>query len=130
VTVIGVDSLDDIRTSLLMALSQDNPEMPTPDVVTEPGSVVLEAVGIRRWEAFERGAVLYTLHRKASGITMYVTGRGADGMWTERKDKEKLFDARVPLEQVVELILEDVLQQPEVQTKEPSLPMLLPPPEL
>jgi hypothetical protein len=48
-------------------------------------------------------------------------------MWIECKDKEKLFGSTVPLNEVVEFIIEDVLQQPEIQTKEPSLPMLLPP---
>ena len=129
VAVIDVKDTEALKSTLLATLQMHNPKVPTPQQQEEPGSVILETLGIKRWEAFERGAVFYTIHQGTGSIDIYTTGRGTDGMWIQDKGKHKVFDLSTPLLPVVNSIIEDMLAQPEAVRTEPKLPMLLPPPE-
>lgn len=129
VVVINLQDLDGVKSALLLAMEAGNPVVPTPQQQEEPGSVILEAVGIKRWQAFEKDAVFYTIHRGQNSIDVYSTGRGKNGLWIQDKTKHKVFKLATPLCEVVNSIVADVLEQPESKKKEPSLPMLLPPPE-
>lgn len=125
VYVIGVweEELPDI---LRQTLEKENERVETPPPSAEPGSVVLEAVGIKRWEAFEKGTVLYIVHGDTEKTKVYVTGRGSDGMWEREQGKEQLFEP-ANIDDVVQWLMQDMAQQPEHTRPEPSLPMLLPP---
>jgi hypothetical protein len=125
VYIVGVWE-DDLREVLLEALQKENQKVETPPQSEEPGSVVLDAVGIKRWEAFEKGAVMYIVHGDTDRTTAYVTGRGSDGMWQRDQGKEQVFQPAKPQE-IVQWLLDDMAMQPEHTRPEPSLPMLLPP---
>ncbi len=128
VAVIDIKDSDTIKESMLAVLSRDNPEIPTPARVEEPGSVVLDALGIKKWAVFEKKAVLYTVHKRAESIVVYATGRGADGMWIEQKNREKQFEAETPLVEIVDYLRKDMLEQPEASPPPPPRLLMLPPP--
>jgi len=130
VEIIDLRNLEGLKQSLLTALKQGNPQVPTPETTSQPGSPVLEAVGIRRWEAFEKGSALYTVHCSTQAVTVYATGRGDDGMWTQGHDRQQLFNASTPLTIVVEALIADMLSRPDLNEGEPGVPMLLPPTDI
>ena len=129
VTIIDMGDVQRVRESIVAALAAGNQQIPTPPRAEEPGSVVLDKVGIKRWEAFERDAVLYSVHCAEDGIAIFATGRGADGMWTADQDKKQLFDPDTPLADIAQTIVHNMLERPELAEREPTLPMLLPPPK-
>jgi hypothetical protein len=62
----------------------DNPE-------SQELPAILERLSIKRWKDFEKRALLYTLHRTGWQLTMHVTGRGPDGMWTVAESRCRSF---------------------------------------
>lgn len=125
VAVIDIRDAALVRESLLAILSRENPEVPTPKRQDEPGSVVLETMGLKKWQAFERKAVLYTVHQSAESITVYATGRGADGLWMEDPRRHKSFALATPLAELVDYLFADMQALPEA---EPRAVLMLPPP--
>ena len=89
---------------------------------------MLEALQLKRWAVFEKKAVLYMVHKREEAIMIYVTGRGADGMWAENKSREKLFSADTSLTEIVEYVHGDMLEQPEASPLPPPRMLMLPPP--
>jgi hypothetical protein len=128
VEILPVSRTTQLRETLTSAMTSGNKEVQTPEAAT-PGSVVLEAVGIKRWEAFEKQSALYTIFSTTGSTTVYVTGRGDDGMWTQDKSNERVFAADTPKSDIVDWILKDIAQRPEANEPEARLPMLLPSPE-
>lgn len=127
VEVLSLHDRPALEQALAEALHAENPPVPSPQQDEGPGSVILEAVGIRRWEAFERAAVLYTIHTTEEGVMVYATGHGADGMWTRSKDKDRLFSGQQVDDEVVQFLIADMLARKELLQPERTLPMLLPP---
>src|SRR5262249_8516440 len=108
VSIVPADKPDELMPALTDALGRGNDTVDTPDRTDEPGSPVLDKVGIKRWEAFERQSVLYTVHVSDQAIDLYVTGRGADGMWERRAENHRSFPLGTANEDVVEAIYEDM----------------------
>ncbi len=127
VTVVELGDFSSFECALLAALGQDNPRIPTPAPADEPSSVILEKVGLKRWEAFERQAVLFTVFKSASAIFIYSTGRGLDGMWTQSGAEVKL-PVDTSDSQIVESVWQELIKLPEMNKRRETLPMLLPPP--
>src|SRR5262249_20291680 len=88
VSVVDIRDAQLVKESMQAIFARPNPQIPTPAAPAEPGSVVLDALGLKKWIAFEKHAVLYTVHRRQDDTVVYATGRGADGMWIRRKDRE------------------------------------------
>ena len=127
IAVLEIKETTLLKESMLAVLSRANPEIPTPTRAEAPGSVVLEALELKKWAAFEKKAVLYMVHKRDEAIIVYGTGRGDNGMWTEKKSREKLFSADTPVSEIFEYVLGDMLEQPE-SSPPPSPPMLMLPP--
>jgi hypothetical protein len=128
VEMLSANRTSQLRDTLTNALTSGNKQVQTPEA-GDPGSVVLEAVGIKRWEAFEKQSALYTIFSTTGSTTVYVTGRGEDGMWTQDKANETVFPAETPKSDIIEWIINDIARRPEANEPESRLPMLLPSPE-
>lgn len=129
VVMIPLAEKEKVIEALKEAIDQGNKLVPTPERADEPGSVVLDEVGIKRWEAFEKQSFLYTIHHKGDRISVYATGRADDGMWQRDKTSEHVFDSTMSIDEVIDFIIADVEKHPESTEKEQMLPMLLPAPE-
>ena len=68
-------------------------EQPDSEEDNGPDSVVLEALGLKKWRDFEQNALLYTIHCTESSVEVHITGRGQDGFW-KRDDSPMLSLAR------------------------------------
>ncbi len=44
--------------------------------------IVLQKLGLKKWQDFEKKALMYTVHLVDGKMSVYITGRGADGMWS------------------------------------------------
>jgi hypothetical protein len=125
VEMISVGKTTQLREVLVKAMELGNPQVQTPEA-EGPGSVILEAVGIKRWEAFEKQSALYTIFSTKGNTTVYVTGRGEDGMWTQDKSNETVFPDGATSNDVIDWIIKDIARRPEANEPEARLPMLLP----
>lgn len=127
VSIVSVSDKALLKEKLLSAIESENLRIPTPERADEPGSVVLEKVGVKRWEVFERQSVLFTFHGGPDAITLYETGRNHDGMWTRKIDEDKTFAADTPLPEIVDAVITSLENHPDLKEPAASLPMLLPP---
>jgi hypothetical protein len=126
VAVIDIRDAAFVKESLLAVLNQENRQIPTPKRVDAPGSVILETMNLKKWQVFERKAVLYTVHKGDEAIVVYATGRGADGLWVEDRRRHRTFDLATPLAEIVDYIFADMLTLPEAA---PRPVLMLPPPK-
>lgn len=94
---VAADSKADIIDLLIDVLSSkpgqaQESDLGGPELVKENQPVLLEILGIRKWQDFEKRALMYTLHRNGDELTMHVTGRGADGMWSIKDSQQRNFN--------------------------------------
>jgi hypothetical protein len=116
---IKIFSVQDIvgwKDVIYRVLSQGNKMIPTPEQTAEPGSPILEALGLKRWDDFERQSVLYTVHVGPRFISVYATGKNQDKRWTTG-GKERKFASQAPLELVVNEVVMDIIKEPEAVPK-------------
>lgn len=103
-----VDLLTDVLASA-PAPAQEN------DLYNEEGdrfsaqSVLLAALSLKRWQDFERRAVLFTLHKTDAQINLHVTGRGDDGLWSISKSDCKTFDPSISNTELASLIAGELI---------------------
>ncbi len=114
------------REALYLRLVHGNPLVPTPERSDDPGSAILERLNITKWSTFETSAVMYTIHMGGRYISVYRTGKGADGMWTQDNTELRQFASRTPLSWIANVVADDVIKQPEANRPKTSL-MLAPP---
>jgi hypothetical protein len=93
VTICGIADSEKLKEELYAALARENPVVPTPEASDEPGSVILEALGLKKWLKFEAEAMMYTVHSSAERLEWYSTGRAVNGTWQRRQSKHMTFDA-------------------------------------
>lgn len=120
VKIFPVQDISGWKAEVYKFLSLGNRIIPTPEQSSEPGSPILEALGVKRWDDFERQAVLYTIHAGPRFISVYATGRNEERRWTTGT-KERKFASQAPLELVVDEVVMDIIKEPEAVPK----PMLL-----
>lgn len=120
VKIFSVQDIPAWKSVIYRVLSQGNPIIPTPEKTSSPGSPILEALNLKRWDDFERQAVLYTVHAGPRFISVYATGKNEDKRWTTGT-KERKFASQAPLELVVDEVVMDIIKEPEAVPK----PMLL-----
>ncbi len=120
VQIFSVQDISTWKAVVYNVLSQGNKIIPTPEQTSDPGSPILEALRLKRWDDFERQAVLYTVHAGPRFISVYSTGRNEDRRWTTGAAERK-FASQAPLELVVEEVVMDIIKEPEAVAK----PMLL-----
>jgi hypothetical protein len=113
---------------LATALMSSNKVIPTPDPSSSGESVVLESLRIQKWVVFEKRACMYTIHATSSFIKLYRTGKAPDGMWGNNNAGERIFDAKAPVNIIVDALAEDVFRQPEAYPVKSGSLMVLPKP--
>lgn len=128
VQAVSIDSQDSV-IALLKDLLSSSPA-PAQDEDINKSSlddfgrpILLEILDIKRWQDFERKALMYTLHCSDSALTMYVTGRGSDGMWSIADSQQRTFDlAGSYLENTCREIAREIINRPPVQARMLGLP--------
>ncbi len=120
VKVFDLHQLPEWKALVYTKLSQGNPLIPTPEVSDEPGSAVLDKLGLQKWSDFERYAIMYTIHKGARFTSVYTTGRNPDGTWTQGT-KERHFESRAPLELVIDEVASDLVKEPEAVARPTTL---------
>lgn len=128
IEVFDIQDIDEWRRQLFLRLAGGNPVVPTPERTDEPGSAILEKLNITKWSTFETSAVMYTIHLGGRYISVYRTGKGPDGMWTQENTDLRQFASRAPLSSIANSVADDVIKQPEANRPKTSL-MLAPPAE-
>jgi len=139
--ITGCDLADDedLRGCLIEALMSENDTVPTPGREQRGGSIILEGLGIKKWHEFESRALMYTIHKDATGYAYYSTGRGSDGLWRKDPSREQHFEMTMPVSEIADAIIANLRADRANPPKySPSLPstvsepkkgslMLLPP---
>ncbi len=120
ITIFDVRDVNKWKALMYTYLSEGNKLIPTPEQAGSPGSAILEHLGLKKWDDFERKSVLYTIHAGPRFIAVYATGRNEQGRWTTGT-KERKFFPQAPLEVVVDEVSSDIIKEPEAVEK----PMLL-----
>jgi len=108
VTVCDTNDTEDMRAALKAAIESPNPIVPTPDPTEEPGSVILEELGLGKWLPFEAEAMMYTVHCNADRIECYSTGRAVKGTWQMQQSKHMSFERSDGLEKLINTIIFDI----------------------
>lgn len=72
-------------------------------------SVLLAALSLKKWQDFEKRALLFTLHRTDEQINLHITGRGADGLWNISKSECKSFDPKVSIPDLANSVASELL---------------------
>jgi hypothetical protein len=134
VTVCDTSNEQELRAALQKALATDNPVVPTPEPTDEPGSVILEKLGLRKWLLFEAEAMMYTVHCNPHSFECYSTGRAVNGTWQRRQSKHMTFERDQGLTPLLNAVIADIGWEKEAaiaaeQAKKSGGLMLLPPPE-
>lgn len=110
-----------VHKELVRAFSKANEVVPTPTESQEAGSVILDKLGLQKWSSFEKSAVLYTIMFGVRYITIYSSGRGPDGMWSESSSKQRQFHPKLSKESMADLLIDDMSHQPEARAERFSL---------
>jgi hypothetical protein len=126
IDVFDVTDIEKWKSELYLRLVRGNPLVPTPERSDDPGSAILERLNITKWSTFETSAIMYTIHVGGRYISVYRTGKGSDGMWTQENTDFRQFASRAPLSSITNSVALDVIKQPEANRPRTSL-MLAPP---
>lgn len=124
VQVHAIKDGETLRAELFKALRLDNEVVPTPARNQEAGSVILDKLGLTKWSSFEKSAVMYTILLGGRYITIYTSGRGADGMWSESESNQRLFHPSVNMDVLADILIEDMCKRPEASAERFSLAVL------
>ncbi len=126
IDVFDIHEVESWRHEIYLRLVNGNPLVPTPERSDDPGSAILERLNITKWSTFETSAIMYTIHIGGRYISIYRTGKGPDGMWTQDNTDLRQFASRAPLGWIANAVAADVIKQPEANRPRTSL-MLAPP---
>jgi hypothetical protein len=115
VKLLEIKDGENVKIAIARALESQNRQVPTPGESHDGGSVLLDALSLKRWSSFEQFAVMYTVHTTARYTTIYVTGRGSDGMWSQEATRLRQFHPSVPVSVLTETIMQEMAKQPEAR---------------
>jgi hypothetical protein len=121
VRICALKDRQSLRHELVQTLEESNEVVPTPASNQEAGSVILDKLGLQKWSSFEKSAVMYTVLLGVRYTTIYASGRGSDGMWSEPESKQRFFDPHLSTEAIVDLLIEDMSTRPEARSERFSL---------
>ena len=132
VTICDTADSERLRELVSAALKSENEVVPTPERSEEhaPGSPVLEALKLKRWQRFEAEAAMYSVYSNADKLEYYCSGNAVGGHWRNDQMRHISLDLSEGLEPIIKLILADV--QTDMKARDAAsqtLPtLLLPPP--
>jgi hypothetical protein len=128
------DSADStvLRTALNAAMKRTNDVVPTPQRLDEhdPGSPLLEALHLRKWQQFEAEAAMYSVYINEDSIDYYASGNAFEGSWITQRMRRQSFELRCAANgELVDKLLADIVSdQQDRRPKSGSITLLLPPP--
>jgi len=128
VTILPLKEADLLKIAIQDALASSNRTVPTPRKSHDGGSVLLDALGLKKWSSFEKFAVMYTVYLTGRYTTVYVTGRGPDGMWSQEATRLRQFHPSVPVAVLTEAIVQEMAKEPEARSERFGL-AIIPKPE-
>lgn len=131
VIVCDIAEKEKFRQILENALQADNVTVVTPQPADEPGSVILEHLGLKKWLTFETEAVMYTIHANADKFECYSTGRAVNGTWKMMQSKHMTFLRGEGIDRVINSIILDMDEERKAAVESKVKPgglMLLPAP--
>ena len=120
VSVFDVTDLNAWKRHVVKALENGNAIVTPDDSTNEPGSAVLERLGLKKWHDFEVNAVMFTIHKGAMYFTIYSTGRDEKRMWT-KSGLERKFASQAPVSMVVDELANDLVKEPEAFPRSSTL---------
>src|SRR5437870_1903623 len=92
VTIFDADAEKDIQSFLEELFAAGNATIPTPDR-SQPGSVILEVLSLKKWSVFEPEAVMFSIQHTEKSTKLWYTGRGPDRMWRRDPERQQIFSA-------------------------------------
>ena len=117
VKILELTDSEKLRIAIAQALSSSNKTVPTPHESHDGGSVLLDALSLKKWSSFEKFAVMYTVYTTGRYTTVYVTGRGVDGMWSQEATRLREFHPSVPVTGLTDAIMQEMIRQPEARSE-------------
>jgi len=121
-----------LRELVYTSLQSDNPVVATPERSEEhnPGSPLLEALQLKRWQRFEAEASMYSIYLNSDKLDYYCSGNAVNGHWRNDQMRHMTLDPSAGLDPLVEYILADLKADMLARrTSSQTLPtLLLPPP--
>lgn len=109
----------EIKSALSLQIVQQSPPLPTgsndgdccggaDDDDDSPHSVLLAAVGLTKWESFEKETTLYTVHVTEDEFVVYSTGRDKSRMWTHEASRKTVIPRSDGIEGVTQRVLAEI----------------------
>jgi hypothetical protein len=117
VHVFEIADHDNIKRTIGRALVDRNKIVPTPRKSADGGSVLLDALQLKKWSSFEQFAVMYSVFLGGRYATIYATGRGPDGMWSQEATRLREFHPSVPIGVLVDAIMGEMAKEPEARSE-------------
>lgn len=108
VTICDTTDEPAVRAAVRTTLEGENLIVPTPAPADEPGSPILEKLGLRKWLAFEAEAMMYTIHCNDDVIHCYSTGRAVNGTWRRQQSKHMTFERAGGFQPLVDSMVADI----------------------
>jgi hypothetical protein len=113
-----------LHAALVSRMQSNNQVVATPAVCAEAGSVLLDWLSLEKWSSFEKQAVLYTIILGGSYATIYMSGRGRDGMWSGANSGKRQFHPSVHTDMLAQTIIDEMSSQPEAHAERFALACL------
>lgn len=117
VELIAISDPKSIREVLAELLDSKPGTAEEEDLYNEEGdrfaaqSVLLTALSLKKWQDFERRALLYTMHKQNDELKLHVTGRGNDGLWSLSGAECKSFELKLGTEKLAEQIASEIINK-------------------
>lgn len=102
-------------------VKEDLPQSDSEEDSSTP--MVLHKLGLKKWQDFEKKALMYTVHRNGEQMAVYVTGRGTDGMWSVSGSEQLEYSLQDGMTAVCEKIAQEIISRKPVKSTALGLPL-------
>lgn len=85
VAVVSATNTELLREALLATIARGNPSVPMLKRRDWPPPVVLKYAGVKKWSAFERGMILWSIEGEDGKFQIAVKTKQSNGMWVDDK---------------------------------------------
>ena len=108
--------VEDIMQALTQVIALGHPRFPnfTKEEWQKRKDPVLQAAGVRSWKELAKGGASYAIEWHEEGITLYMSRLDPKDRFETDPAKTRTLPKNVPLELIVEAVLDDVRSRPEL----------------
>jgi hypothetical protein len=128
VTVCDISEAERVREQLSEALNRSNEVVPTPSPTDEPGSAILDKLGLKKWRKFEAEAVMFNVYLNEKSIEYYSTGAAVSGEWKMAAGTHINLPGDTDRTKVIDIIIKELANSQGPDRGKSGGLMLLPPP--